>query len=122
MIQNTGANYLDKYAGPLPVGLTLPMQEIVDNVGSVSVSTTAVTGSGTNFQASMIGMAIGFGSNNPAKITTWYTISARASITGITLGASAGTISAGTQYVVVTNIPMMYPHAITYSPTIDWVF
>lgn len=122
MVQNTGATYLDKYAGPLPVGLTLPMQEIVDNVGTVTVATTAVTGVGTNFQTSMINMLIGFGSNNPAKITTWYTISARASITGITLGASAGTISAGTEYVIVTNIPMMYPHALTYSATIDWVF
>lgn len=122
MVQNTGATHLDKYAGPLPVGLTLPMQEIVDNVGTVTVSGTAVTGNSTNFQSSMIGMAIGFGSNNPAKITTWYTISARASTTGITLGASAGTISAGTSYVIVLNIPMMYPHAVTYDATTDWIF
>jgi hypothetical protein len=122
MVQNTGPTYLDKYVGPLPVGITLPMQEIVDNVGTVTVSGTGVTGNSTNFQASMIGMAIGFGSNNPAKITTWYTISARASVTGITLGSSAGTISAGTAYVIVTNIPMMYPHAMTYDSTTDWVF
>jgi hypothetical protein len=122
MIQNTGPTYLDKYAGPLPVGITCPMQEIVDNIGTVSVSSTAVTGVGTNFQASMIGMAIGFGSNNPAKITTWYTISARASTLGITLGSSAGTIVAGTPYVLVLNLPMMYPHAITYDSTTDWIF
>ncbi len=122
MVQNTGSTYLDKYAGPLPVGITLPMQEIVDNTGTVSVSGTAVTGVGTNFEASMIGMAIGFGSNNPAKITTWYTISARASLSGITLGSSAGTISAGTEYVIVLNIPMMYPHVMTYDSTLDWVF
>ncbi len=122
MVQKTGATYLDKYAGPLPIGLTLPMQEVVDNVGTVTVSTTAVTGNSTNFQTSMIGMVIGFGSTDPAKITTWYTISARASTTGITLGSSAGTINAGTAYVVVTNIPMMYPHALTITSTIDWVF
>jgi hypothetical protein len=84
MVQKTGATYLDKYAGPLPVGLTLPMQEVVDNVGTVTVSGTAVTGNSTNFQTSMINMLIGFGSTDPAKITTWYTISARASTTGIT--------------------------------------
>lgn len=122
MVQNTGSTAEEKYAGPLQVGITLPMQEVVDTVGTVSVSTTAVTGSGTNFQTSMIGMSIGFGSTNPAKITTWYSISARASTTGITLGSSAGTIAAGTAYVVVYNTPMMYPHAITYSPTVDWVF
>lgn len=122
MIQNTGPTYLDKYAGPLPVGITCPMQEMVDNVGTVTVSGTAVTGNSTNFQTSMIGMVIGFGSNNPAKITTWYAISARASITGITLGSSAGTISVGTSYVIVLNIPMMYPHAVTITPTIDWIF
>jgi len=122
MVQNTGPNPLDKYAGPLPVGVTCPMQEVVDTVGTVAVSSTAVTGTGTNFQASMVGMLIGFGSNNPARITTWYTISARASITGITLGATAGTIVAGTAYVVVSNTPMMYPHVLTYDSTTDWVF
>ena len=122
MVQMTGSNPQDKYAGPLPIGYTLPMQEVVDTVGTVSVSTTAVTGSSTNFQTSMIGMSIGFGSTDPAKITTWYSISARASTTGITLGGSAGTIGSGTAYVIVANIPMMFPHAITYSPTTDWVF
>lgn len=122
MVQNTGATYLDKYAGPLPVGLTLPRQEIVDSVGTVSASATDVTGSGTNFQIGMIGMFIGFGSNNPSKITTWYGISTRTSTTGITLGSSAGTIPAGTTYVIVSNMSMMYPHAMTYDSTIDWVF
>lgn len=122
MVQNTGPNPEDKYVGPVPVGIALPMQEVVDTVGTVQVTTTAVTGTGTNFQASMIGMSIGFGSTDPAKITTWYSISARASTTGITLGSSAGTIAAGTAYVVVYNTPMMYPHVMTYSSTIDWVF
>lgn len=122
MVQNTGSNPEDKYVSPVPVGVTLPMQEVVDTVGTVQVTTTAVTGSSTNFQTSMIGMSIGFGSTNPAKITTWYSISARASTTGITLGSTAGTIAAGTAYVVVYNTPMMYPHVVTYSTTVDWVF
>lgn len=122
IVQKTGPTAEDKFVGPLPVGITLPMQEIVETVGTVAVSGTAVTGSGTNFLTSMIGMSIGFGSTDPAKVTTWYSISARASTTGITLGGSAGTISAGTAYVVVFNTPMMYPHAVTYSSTIDWVF
>ncbi len=122
MVQNSGINPQDKYVGPLKVGIALPMQEIVDNVGTVSVSGTAVTGLGTNFQTSMIGMAIGFGATNPAQIINWYNISARASVSGITLGTSAGTISAGTEYVIVLNIPMKYPHIITYDDTIDWIF
>lgn len=122
MVQKTGTAANDKYVGPLPVAIATPMQEVVDTVGTVTVSGTAVTGSGTNFQTSMIGMSIGFGSTNPAKVTAWYSISARASTTGITLGSSAGTIVAGTAYVIVYNTPMMYPHAITYSTTTDWVF
>ncbi len=122
MVQNTGPLANDKYVGPIPVAIATPMQEVVDTVGTVSVSGTAVTGSGTNFQTSMIGMAIGFGSTDPAKVTAWYSISARASTTGITLGSSAGTIASSTPYVVVYNTPMMYPHVMTYSSTIDWVF
>lgn len=122
MIQRTGPLSTDNFVGPLPVAIARPMEEIVDSVGTVTVSGTAVTGVGTNFVATMIGMSIGFGSTDPAKITAWYTISARASTTGITLGSSAGTVSAGRPYVIVYNTPMMYPHAITYSPTIDWVF
>ena len=122
MTQHTGTTPEEKYAGPLPVGITLPMQEVVDTVGTVQVSTTAVTGTSTNFQASMVGMSIGFGSTDPAKITTWYAINARASTTGMTLGSTAGTVAAGTAYVVVYNTPMMYPHVITYSSTVDWVF
>jgi hypothetical protein len=122
IVQNTGPLANDKYVGPIPVAITTPMQEVVDTVGTVSVSGTAVTGSGTNFQTSMIGMSIGFGSTDPAKVTAWYAINARASTTGITLGSSAGTIAAGRPYVVVYNTPMMYPHVMTYSSTIDWVF
>lgn len=122
MVQKTGTLATDKFVGPLPVAIATPMQEVVDTVGTVTVSTTAVTGSGTNFQTTMIGMSIGFGSTDPAKVTAWYSISARASTTGITLGSSAGTVAAGTAYVVVYNTPMMYPHALTFSPTIDWVF
>ncbi len=122
IVQKTGTAATDKYVGPLPVAVALPMQEVVDTVGTVQVTTTAVTGSSTNFQTSMIGMSIGFGSTDPAKVTAWYSISARASTTGITLGSSAGTVAAGTSYVIVYNTPMMYPHAITYSSTIDWVF
>ena len=72
MVQNTGSTAQEKYVGPLPVAYTFPMQEVVETTGTVSVSTTAVTGSGTNFTASMVGMSIGFGSTNPSKITTFF--------------------------------------------------
>ena len=68
--------------------------------GTVGVSGTAVTGSGTTFTIDMIGMKIGFGSKSPALITTWYTIESFTSTTSITLSSSAGTISAGTDFII----------------------
>jgi hypothetical protein len=71
-------------------------------IGTVGVSGTAVTGSGTawNTDRLSVGSRIGFGSTDPTQITTWYQISAIGSDTGITLTASAGTVAAGTPYVI----------------------
>lgn len=73
-----------------------------ESTGTVQVAGTAVTGTGTFFATNKvaIGARIGFGSTDPSQITTWYRISARASDTGATLAASAGTIAAGTAYVI----------------------
>lgn len=70
--------------------------------GTVQVATTAVTGSGTSWQTARlaVGSRIGFGSTDPTAISTWYEISAIGSNTSITLTASAGTIAAGTAYVI----------------------
>lgn len=70
--------------------------------GTVSVSGTAVTGSGTTWTTDRmsVGCRIGFGSSNPTDISTWYEISAVGGNTSITLTLSAGTISAGTSYVI----------------------
>jgi len=70
--------------------------------GTVDVSGTTVTGSGTTWDTDRlsVGTRIGFGSIDPTQITTWYEISAIDSNTGITLTSSAGTISAGTSYVI----------------------
>lgn len=70
--------------------------------GTVAVSGTAVTGSGTAWSTARfaVGGRIGFGSTDPTQISTWYYISAIGSDTGITLSASAGTISAGTAFVI----------------------
>lgn len=72
------------------------------STGTVAVSGTAVTGSGTAWLTNRccVGNRIGFGSTDPTQITTWYDISAMASDTGITLSSTAGTISAGTPYVI----------------------
>ena len=77
--------------------------------GTVAVSGTAVTGSGTQFVAERlaVGARIGFGSIDPSAITTWYNISAIGSDTGITLSSSAGTITAGTPYVIEELRPMI---------------
>jgi hypothetical protein len=69
--------------------------------GTVGVSGTAVTGSGTAWTTGLsVGSRIGFGSTDPQAITTWYQISAIGSDTSITLTASAGTVSSGTPYVI----------------------
>lgn len=69
--------------------------------GTASVSGTAVTGTGTAWNSSNlpVGCRIGFGSVDPTAITTWYEISAIGSDTGITLTASAGTVTDGA-YVI----------------------
>jgi hypothetical protein len=77
--------------------------------GTVGVSGTAVTGTATQFvtERLAVGARIGFGSTDPNDITTWYVISAIGSDTGITLQSSAGTITAGTPYVIEELRPMI---------------
>jgi hypothetical protein len=122
MVQKTGATYLDKYAGPLPVGITLPMQEVVYTGNVLTVTSTVVTGTGTSFTATMAGMLIGFGSIDPAKVTAWYTLGTWTSATVIAITSGPTIASGSTPFVIVTGVAMMYPHVITYSSTIDWVF
>lgn len=70
--------------------------------GTVTVSTTSVTGLGSTWTTDRmcVGCRIGFGTTDPTKVTTWYYISAVGSDTSITLTASAGAIPAGTSYVI----------------------
>jgi hypothetical protein len=69
--------------------------------GTVAVSGTGVTGTGSAWATGLsVGSRIGFGSTNPQAITTWYQISAIGSDTSITLTGTAGTIAAGTPYVI----------------------
>jgi hypothetical protein len=141
-------------------GQTTPLA--LTSYGTVAVSTTTVTGTGTFFSSSMVGMRIGFGSFYIGGVTTWYTISGYTSPTSITISTSAGTVSAGSTYIITgydstktsigpsmiqksgynpednfigpfpvpvarpyeesTIISGMYPHVISVSSTIDWVF
>ncbi len=141
-------------------GPTTPLAVL--SYGTVSVSTTTVTGTGTFFNSSMVGMRIGFGKSYLSGVTTWYTISVFNSTTSLTLSTSAGNISAGSAYVITgydatktsigpsmiqksgynpednfigpfplpiarpaeesTVIASMFPHVISISATIDWVF
>lgn len=86
------------------------LRVLIENytVGTVSVSGTAVTGSGTAWQTDRlsVGSRIGFGSTDPTQISTWYEISAIGSDTGITLTASAGSIAGGSDYVIQDMIIM----------------
>ncbi len=93
---------------------------IILTAGSYVIADQTVTGaSGASFGTDVIGMSIGFGSTSPAAITQWYRIMSRASSTSLTVSGIPGTISAGS-YVIVTT--MMYPHVLTFSSTVDWVF
>lgn len=73
-----------------------------ESTGTVAVSGTTVTGTSTQFATNKVavGARIGFGSTNPANITTWYRITARGSDTSLTLNVTPGTITAGTSYVI----------------------
>lgn len=70
--------------------------------GTVGVSGTAVTGSGTDWTTNRVpaGCRIGFGSTDPNAISTWYYISSIGGNTAITLTTSAGTIASSTAYVI----------------------
>lgn len=69
--------------------------------GTVTVSGTTVTGTGTTWAADgmCVGCRIGFGSTDPTKITAWYYISA-VSDTSITLTTAGPTLSTATAYVI----------------------
>lgn len=127
--QYTGPDPVDKYAGPVRMGrdstgqvygVARPAEtstavpgiyphvvrwcnkEGYYSTGTVSVSGTAVTGSGTGWLTDGVPVLarIGFGSTDPTQITTWYTINYINSNTSITLQESAGTISSGTPFVI----------------------
>jgi len=69
--------------------------------GTVTVSGTSVTGSGTTFQTSRIasGSRIGFGTNDATQVTSWYEISTISGDTTLTIN-SPTTIPADTPYVI----------------------
>jgi hypothetical protein len=72
------------------------------NAGTVAVSGTTVTGTGTTWQTdgACVGNRIGFGSTDPMQISTWYEITAIGSNTSLTLDSSPGTLAGGTAYVI----------------------
>lgn len=77
--------------------------------GTVAVSGTAVTGSGTSFSTTgiAVGSRIGFGTTDPTQVSTWYYISAIASDTSATLTLTAGTIPSNTTYVIEELRPVL---------------
>lgn len=74
----------------------------LNTTGTVSVSGTAVTGAGTNWQTRRFaaGARIGFGSTDPTQITTWYEIASITNDGALVLTGSAGIIGAGTAFVI----------------------
>jgi hypothetical protein len=71
--------------------------------GTVAVSGTAVTGTSTAFVSAHAGQYIGFYTINPTMVTTWYQIQTYTSATSITLATSAGTVAAGSAFVIAPN-------------------
>jgi hypothetical protein len=73
-----------------------------ESTGTVAVSGTTVTGTGTAFATNKVavGARIGFGSTDPGQITEWYRVTVRTSNTALTLNVTPGTITAGTAYVI----------------------
>jgi hypothetical protein len=72
------------------------------NEGTVSVSGTTVTGSGTQWQSRGLaaGARIGFGSTDDNDITQWFEISSVDGNGSLTISTTAGTIPTGTPYVI----------------------
>lgn len=127
--QYTGNDPTDKYAGPVRMGrdstgavygiarpfetsTSVPGQyphvvrwcnkEGYYSTGTVTVSGTEVTGSGTTWLTNGVPVLarIGFGSTDPTQITTWYTINSITSDTVLNLQDSAGSITSGTAFVI----------------------
>jgi hypothetical protein len=80
-----------------------------ETTGTVQVAGTAVTGTSTLFATNRVavGARIGFGSTDPKLITTWYKIATRTSDTALVLATTAGTIAAGTAYVIEEYRPVV---------------
>jgi hypothetical protein len=81
------------------------LQRTVTTTGTVTVSGTAVTGTGTDWFTKRInaGARIGFGSTDPDQITTWYEIAPGAALTAnasLTLSASGPTLGTATPYII----------------------
>lgn len=72
------------------------------STGTVAVSGTTVTGTGTTWTADRLasGSRIGFNSTDPNQIVSWYEIETINSDTSITLTASAGTLTANKTYCI----------------------
>lgn len=72
------------------------------NTGTVAAQTTVVTGYGTQFLSGIAsGNRIGFGSNIPSQISTWYEVSGANSNTLLTLSSPiTGVIPSGSLYTI----------------------
>ena len=70
--------------------------------GTVNVSGTSVSGTGTTWMTDgvAVGSRIAFNSTNPASVSAWYEISNVGSDTGITLTTTATTITSASTYII----------------------
>ena len=105
VLDGIGSTFMRVYRYNLRATGTITAGKMLMNVsyyttGTVAVSGTAVTGTGTTFTTAMVGMKIAFGTQGIANVSTWYTIASFTSTTSITLTSSAGTIGAGSVFII----------------------
>jgi hypothetical protein len=70
--------------------------------GTVGVNKRTVHGRGVQWNEVLVGSRIGFGSQQPERINTWFEILGVNKQT-LTLDSSAGTHPTGTKYVIETH-------------------
>ena len=87
--------------------------------GSVTSGTSSIyiTGSGTQFTTERIaaGARIGFGSNDPNSISTWYDISSISSNTALTISAPVSVTSSTSYVIEEIRIAALVTNATLYS-------
>lgn len=91
-------------------GLEVSYEKYTTGTVSINNGSASLTGSGTTWSADriFIGSRIGFGSTDPAQITTWYEISAIGSDTAITLTQNFASSNISDASYVIEDLRLLF--------------